>query len=158
MVILMCQISEIKCPNFTIIILRAKLAVIPGNIFCQNTAWNASRLLNAENVDLKSCIRDSNLCSSTLYVRYSLCHNQCGDYWPETTSNDLLSRYILLINCVSLCPFYQQSNPPLKRTKKYAKFHLITEKTHQKHQFENFVKKYCSFSTCISKSSRENNV
>ena len=25
------------------------------------------------------------------------------------------------------------------------KFHLITEKTQQKHQVENFVKKYCSF-------------
>ena len=39
-------------------------ALIPGNIFCQNTAWNDSRLLDAqcdinENVHLKSFIRDS---------------------------------------------------------------------------------------------------
>ena len=47
-VILMCQISGIKCPNSTIIIISQ--AVIPGNgnIFCQNSAWNASRLLNAQ--------------------------------------------------------------------------------------------------------------
>ena len=32
---------------------------MPGNIFCQNTAWNDSRLLNAQwNVHLKSFIRD----------------------------------------------------------------------------------------------------
>ena len=28
-----CQISGIKCPNSTIRIIRAKLAVIPGNCF-----------------------------------------------------------------------------------------------------------------------------
>ena len=158
MVILMCQISGIKCPNFTIIILRAKLAIKPGNIFCQNTAWNASLLLNAENVHLKSCIRDSNLCSRTLYVRYSLCYNQCGDYWPETKSNDLLSRYILLINWVSLCPFYQQSNSPVEKDQKYAKFHLITEKHSKNISLKIFSKNTAAFSTCISKSSRENNV
>ena len=32
-----CQISGIKCPNSTIRIIRAKLAVIPANTFCQNT-------------------------------------------------------------------------------------------------------------------------
>ena len=47
-VIPMCQISGIKCPNSTIIIISQ--AVIPGNgnIFCQNSAWNASPLLNAQ--------------------------------------------------------------------------------------------------------------
>ena len=29
-------------------LLQQKLAVIPGNIFCQNTAWNDSRLLNTQ--------------------------------------------------------------------------------------------------------------
>ena len=47
-VIPMCQISGIKCPNSTIII--NSQAIIPGNgnIFCQDSAWNASRLLNAQ--------------------------------------------------------------------------------------------------------------
>ena len=47
-VIPMCQISGLKCLNSTIIIISQ--AVIPGNgnIFCQNSAWNASRLLNAQ--------------------------------------------------------------------------------------------------------------
>ena len=47
-VIPMCHISGIKCPNSTIISISQ--AVIPGNgnIFCQNSVWNASRLLNAQ--------------------------------------------------------------------------------------------------------------
>ena len=58
-------------------LLEQKLAVIPGNIFCQDTAWNDSRLLNAQwNVHLKSFIRDSNLYSSTVYVRYTLCYTE----------------------------------------------------------------------------------
>ena len=31
-----------------------------------------------------------------------------GDHRPETTSNGLVNRCILLINWISLCPFYQQ--------------------------------------------------
>ena len=33
----------------------------------------------------------------------------------------------------------------VKKNEKMRKFHLIIEKTQQKHQVENFVKKYCSF-------------
>ena len=43
-------------------------------------------------------------CSVFTFVRYIT----YGDYWPETTSNDLVNSCILLINWVSLCPFYQQ--------------------------------------------------
>ena len=38
------------------------------------------------------------------------------------------------------------------------KFHLITEKTQQKRQVENFVKNTAAFSIRMSNSSRENNV
>ena len=142
MVILMCLISGIKCPNSTIIIIRAKIS--------RNTRQNSLKCFMiiecSRYVHLKSCIRDSNLCSSTLYVRYSSCYNQCGDYSPETTSNDLVNHYILLINWVSLCPFYQQLYSPVEKNQKYAKIASNNRKKQQKHQVENFGKKYCSFS------------
>ena len=72
-------------------------------------------------------------------------YNQHGDHWPETPSNDLVNRCILLINWVSLCPFYQQKYSPVEKNQKYAKIPSNYRKTRQKHQVENFVKKYCSF-------------
>ena len=47
---------------------------------------------------------------------------------------------------------------PVQKNQNMPKFHLITEKTQQKHQVENFVKNTAAFSTRISKISRENNV
>ena len=39
--------TSVKCPNSTIRLIRAKLAITPGNIFVEIKACNDSRLLNA---------------------------------------------------------------------------------------------------------------
>ena len=72
--------------------------------------------------------------------------------------NYFVNRCILLINWVSLCPFYQQYYSTVEKNQNYAKIPSNYRKTQQKHQVENFVKNTAAFSTRISKSSRKNNV
>ena len=55
------------------------------------------------------------------------------------------NHYTILANWVSLCPFYQQLHSPVEKNRKYTKFPSNYRKTQQKHQVDNFVKKYCSF-------------
>ena len=65
----MCQISGIKCPKSTIIIISQALIPGNGNIFCQNSAWNASRLLNAQgNINWKRVHIESHLFAILIYA------------------------------------------------------------------------------------------
>ena len=77
----MCQISGIKCSNSTIRNIRAKISVIPANIFCQNTAWNDSQLLNAQ-CDL-NWKRTSKVIYSRLILmqQYFICTIHFMLYW-----------------------------------------------------------------------------
>ena len=72
-------------------------------------------------------------------------YNLYGNYWTETTLNDLVNHCILSINWVNSCSFYQQQYSPIEKNQKYAEIPSYYRTTQKKHQVENFVKKYCSF-------------
>ena len=76
-------------------------------------------------------------CSVFTFVQYIT-------YTAITDLKQQVNRCILLINWVSLCPFYQQLYSPVEKSQKFAKI-ACNYRTQQNHQVENFVKKYCSF-------------
>ena len=82
-------------------------------------------------------------CSVFTFVQY-INHTAITD-GPETTTNGLVNRCILLIKWISLCPFYQKLYSPVEKDQKYAKIPSNYRKIQQRHQVENFAKTYCSF-------------